>query len=91
METTTIKMEVPTKMLPYINGGVDKVKQYAMFLYPYIQNETISHGKAAEILGLNKLELIMIYDSMGLPYFQETGDELAEDLKTLRKVCGARQ
>ena len=30
----------------------------ALSLYPYIQNQTISHGRAAELLGIRKSELI---------------------------------
>ena len=43
-------------------------KRNAMFLYPYIQDLTISHGRAAEILGVRKTDLIEFYGSMGIPY-----------------------
>ena len=33
-------------------------------LYPYILNQTISHGRAAEILGIRKSELIDLYDEL---------------------------
>lgn len=35
-----------------------------MMIYPYIKNLIISHGRAAEILGISKWELITLYDNM---------------------------
>jgi hypothetical protein len=49
----------------------------------------ISHGKAAEILGIRKLDLIDLYASMGLPYLDQTMDELDEDLSTLHDLFGS--
>ncbi len=51
-----------------------------MLLYPYIKNETISHGRAAEILGIRKNDLIEIYDSMGLPYLGQDISEVEEEV-----------
>ena len=59
-----------------------------MILYPFIQNLTISHGRAAEILGVHKTDLIEFYDSIGIPYLNQSGDELLEDLATLDHVLG---
>ena len=33
-------------------------------LYPYIQNQTISHGRAAELLGIRQSELIELYEDV---------------------------
>lgn len=37
---------------------------------------TISHGRAAEILGIRKYELIEIYDKLGLPYLDQDIEEI---------------
>ena len=58
----------------------------AMLLYPFIRNLTISHGRAAEILGVHKTDLIEFYDSMGIPYLNQSEDDLMEDLATLKHV-----
>ncbi len=58
----------------------------AMILFPYIQNETISHGKAAEILGIHKLDLISLYSSLGLSYLDQTREELQSDIAVLKKI-----
>lgn len=63
-----------------------KIKRNAMLVYPYIQDGTISHGKAAEMLGIRKLDLITLYGRMGLPYLDASKEELDEDLSTLHKI-----
>ncbi len=47
-----------------------------LILYPYIRKRKISHGRAAEILGIHKLDLIDIYGKMGFCYFDQTKEEL---------------
>ena len=86
VELTTVALEVPVDMAPYINREADRLKQYALLLYPYVQAGDISRGRAAEILGMHKLDLIELYGEMGLPYFQETPEELLKDLETLKKL-----
>lgn len=58
----------------------------ALSLYPYIRNQTISHGKAAEILGIRKAKLIDIYDRLGYSYLDMTMDGLDLELETFRQL-----
>ena len=44
----------------------------------------ISHGKAAEILGIFKIDLITLYGKMGLSYIDMSEDEIEEELKTVK-------
>lgn len=60
----------------------------AMLLYPYIKNLTISHGKAAEILGIRKYELIDLYDKMGLLYLDQDVEEVEEEAQYWKKLRG---
>ena len=50
----------------------------------HILNQTISHGCAAEILGIRKSELIDIYDKLGYSYLDMAMDELDSELETFR-------
>ena len=86
-----IEINVPEAVVPYANVEGDRavLLRNAMLLYPYIKNDTISHGKAAEMLGIPKMELIELYGSLGIAYFDMTAEELAEDLATLNKVGSA--
>ena len=52
----------------------------------YILNLTISHGGAAEILGIRKSELLDIYDRLGYSYLDMTMDELDSELETFRQL-----
>lgn len=56
MNMITIEREIPEEMKPYIDS-TNKLRQNAILLYPYILDKTISHGRAAEILGMLKLDL----------------------------------
>lgn len=57
----------------------------AMLVYPFIKNGTISHGRAAEMLGMRKIDLIQLYGNMGLPYLDESAEELEEELAVLKE------
>ena len=53
----------------------------AMDLLPYIENLTISHGRAAEILGISKEALIDLYGDMGIPYIKDDIHSIKKELK----------
>lgn len=53
MNMVTVPLEIPEDMKPYVNKN--NLRQNAILLYPYILDRTISHGRAAEILGISKL------------------------------------
>ena len=87
MDTVTVPIQIPAGMLPYVDT-TDKNQLFArnaMILYPMIQNLTISHGKAAEILGIHKLDLIEFYNLVGLPYLNQSKDDLKEEIAAYRK------
>lgn len=77
-----VSMEMPDEMITYAlpSNKEDQLKINAMILYPYIQQGTISHGRAAEILGIFKMDLITLYGKMGLPYITMSDDEIEEEL-----------
>lgn len=51
-------------------------------LYPYVHDGIISHGRAAEILGIYKIDLIVLYGRLGIPYIEMTDEEIDEELST---------
>ena len=82
-------ISVPEDMVPYLSSIDDSEEVFArnaMLIYPFIQNATISHGKAAEILGVNKLKLIEFYSTIGIPYLDQSDDEFERDLQTIRCI-----
>lgn len=85
MDTMTIK--VPNTMRFVLNNSDKKlnIERNAMILYPFIKRGLISHGKAAEILGIHKMELIDIYNELGMPYLSDVESYL-EDLNTIKSL-----
>ncbi|MCM1125829.1 MAG: hypothetical protein NC429_05100, partial [Lachnospiraceae bacterium] len=56
VEISLVNITVPTEMVSYVTME-DKdmeLQRNALLLYPYIKNLTISHGRAAEMLGISK-------------------------------------
>ncbi len=81
-----VSMEMPDEMVEFAmpSNKDEQLKVNAMILYPYIQQGMISHGKAAEILGIFKIDLITIYGKMGLSYIDMSEDEIEEELETVK-------
>ena len=88
MEMVTIQLTVPKDMAPYLDDTEQdhSFERNAMMLYPFIRNLTISHGRAAEILGVRKWDLIEYYNSVGLPYLNQSKEELLAELATFEKL-----
>ena len=87
MTMTAVSIDVPKNMVEYMVSDDEKTNliRNAMILFPYIQNDTISHGKAAQILGIHKMDLIALYSNLGLPYLNQTSDELESDVAVLKE------
>lgn len=88
MNTMKVQMSVPVGMSPYLNSEDTEISfaMNAMMLYPLIKNLTISHGKAAEILGVHKTDLIEFYGAMGIPYLNQSEEEFLEDLSSINRL-----
>ena len=81
-----ISLEMPENLVSFAmpSKEEDQLERNAMILYPYIRKGIISHGKAAEILGIFKMDLIILYGKLGLSYIDMTDEELDEELETVR-------
>lgn len=82
MEMITVPVTIPKGIVPYVDWEDNGLtfEQSAMLLYPLIQNLVISHGRAAEILGVRKWDLIEFYSKMGIPYLKQSREELDEEI-----------
>lgn len=78
---------MPEEIVPYtvLEDKEAQITRNAMLVYPCIKSGVMSHEKAAEMLGLHKSDLIILYGRLGLSYFDET----EEDLAVLKKLRGA--
>lgn len=77
-----VNITVPKEMEDWINKADDYriFERNAMMLYPYIRDLTISYGKATEILGVSKLDLIEFYGKMGLSYLNQSDEDIEKEL-----------
>ena len=85
-ESVTIKVPVGMSKYLVIDNPEAELTRNALLLYPYILDQTISHGRAAEILGIRKSELIDLYDKLGYSYFDMTMDDLDNEMNTFREL-----
>ena len=87
MALTEVMMKVQEEMVPYIKPRTkrDENVRNAMIMYPYVRSGTISHGRAAEIIGIREWELIELYDSLGIAYLSSVSD-YEDDLETVREL-----
>ena len=85
---TDVKIKVPEGMAIYLrpHDQHTEMERNALLLYPYINNKTISHGKAAEILGISKYDLIELYDQMGLAYLSMDISEIEDEVANWEKL-----
>lgn len=91
MEYATIEVKVPKDMQTFFSDSYvldldEELKRNALLLYSYVHNNIISHGRAAEILGIKKLDLINLYDEMGFPYFDMDISEVEKDMQTFENI-----
>lgn len=93
MALIDVNIKVPVEMAVYLepSGQVTELERNAMLLYPYILKQAISHGRAAEIIGIRKNDLIDIYDKMGFSYLDQTMDDLDMELDAYRKLKSKRE
>lgn len=83
MNLVEYKLKVPGELLIFLEKSDKRIEMQrnALLLYPYIHNQTISHGRAAEMLGMNKYDLIRIYEDLGLPYYSMDFSEVEREIK----------
>ena len=88
MTMTAVSIDVPKNMVEYMVSDDEKTNliRNAMILFPYIQNDTISYGKAAQNHSIHKMDLIALYSNLGLPYLNQTSDELESDVAVLKEL-----
>ncbi|MDE7206560.1 MAG: UPF0175 family protein [Lachnospiraceae bacterium] len=88
MDFVEHKLKVPSELTLFLAKSDKKteLQRNALLLYPYIHNQTVSHGRAAEILGMNKCDLIQIYEELGLPYYNMDFSEVKEEIEVYHSL-----
>lgn len=88
MAMADVNIKVPDGMVSYVTVHDEKseLTRNAMLLYPYVRNLSISHGRAAELLGIRKYELIDLYNRLGMPYLDQDIQEVEEEIQYWKKL-----
>ena len=79
-EKINIEITIPLDLAPFLKRAEGKNMSFALILYPLIQNGELSYGQAADILKVNKNDLLDYYGENNLPYFNDDPDELADEI-----------
>ena len=90
MNMVHVQMDLPEALTQFVMLEDEQARMLrnAMMLYPFIRRGEISHGYAAEVLGIPKWDLLTLYGSLDLPYFTQSEEELRDDLQTLKTLRG---
>ena len=86
----TVEISVPEEMSSYVAAQDEQQEllRNALLLLPHIKSLDISHGKAAQMLGIDKQHLIALYGKLGIPYLDMSPDELAGELEVFERAAG---
>ena len=90
MSTLTVALDLPRDLL----GALDvprtrlEARLQELIALELFREGRISSGKGAELLGISKLEFIHLLAQHGLPYFTESPEELAAEVRALEQLLG---
>lgn len=83
---SSVTIEIPENIVALMKGlPIEKAAHEAIVLDLY-GRATISRGRAAELLGMGRIEFIQSSGRLGIPFIQMSPEELAAeiaDAKTL--------
>lgn len=91
MEMAEMKIKVPKPFVAFFRTEMPKdphsvLVQNALLLYPYIKNDGLSYGRAAEMLGIRKTQIMDLYEEMELPLVSYDVSEVDDDVAAIRRV-----
>ena len=83
-DTTMLKIPFPAEFIALL-GAQSQASAIAReyILLGLFQEDRISGGKAAELLGITRLGFIALLARKGIPYFRLTPDEWAKEVATV--------
>lgn len=80
-----IRIETSEELLKLLGESTEQIERHAleMIVLELYRRHTVSAGRAAILLGMDKFSFIRWSGSLGIPYFDLTAEELREELKIL--------
>lgn len=82
-----VKLDLPPDLLKLLQGmgDVQQTIKECIVLELYRRGE-ISSGKAAELLGMSRIDFIQYSGRWGIPFFRYSPEELEEELRQMREL-----
>jgi predicted HTH domain antitoxin len=80
-----IRIEIDEDVLGLLGESTEQIERHALeiIVLELYRRHTVSAGRAAMLLGMDKLSFIRWSGSLGIPYFDLSAEELREELKIL--------
>ncbi len=83
---SSVTVEIPENIVALMKDlPIEKVTHEAIVL-DLFRRATISSGKAAELLGMGRVEFIQAAGKLGIPFIQMSPDELAAEVATAKNL-----
>jgi predicted HTH domain antitoxin len=86
MADTTLEIALPSEFISLLGAqpqAAATAREYIVL--GLFQEERISGGKAAELLGLTRLGFVALLARKGIPYFRLTADDWAKEVATVKQ------
>lgn len=83
---------VDESVLPLLGDSPEEIERHVLeiIVLELYRRHTISVGRAAELLAMDKLDFIRWSGSLGIPYFDLTLEAWDRELTLMDSVAGAR-
>ena len=80
-----IRVPFDEELLPLLGDSPEEIERHAleMIVLELYRRHTISAGRAAQLLGMQKFSFIRWTGELGIPYFDLSAEELREELRIL--------
>ena len=94
MQMHKLEIELSDAIMGYLQMDEEKIKKrvYMLLLADIARQGIISFGKAAELVGIDKMAFITEMGHMGVPYFGGDISDVLNDAETVRQsIAGVAQ
>ena len=87
MQTVSVKVTLPKKLLAYGLGKEDVNREVGKWLvFSLFRTARVSSGRAASLLGMTRRDFLELLDREGIAYFDYSEEELQAELASVREL-----
>ncbi|MEZ4523246.1 MAG: UPF0175 family protein [Thermomicrobiales bacterium] len=87
MATKTVTIELPESIIQLLGTTESASKEtHRAIVIELFRRGEISQGKAAELLGISKRDMLPIMEEYGIYHGPQTEEEVDEELETVRRL-----